>query len=283
MLRKLIILLLSLFTLFSYAQTGNLQNLFVSVNGHKIHYYKLGNGRAMVLLTGYGVTSNFWSKDFITCLSKNHTVYLFDYSGVNTGENPANADNINLMANDVHAFINQLKLNQPDIVAWSMGGAVSIDLVNSYPSDVGKVTLISPLLPDKAISLPQQPSSELKSNSDILNYVFNNNLYRYDKSSLSYYESQIFNRNGPLFTTSKQRDLGKKATEIWVNDPKNLANFNKVKGNMKFILADHDTMLDSKLQTKMIDNSSQIIMVNSSGHAIFYQQPNLVCWFTIVK
>lgn len=274
--------LLLLFTFLSISINSFAQTLisnYTVINGHKLHYYKSGNGSPLILLTGYGVTSNFWSKPFVNCLSQNHTVYLLDYQGINTTEAANPKLTMQMLTQDLHSFIKQLKLNKPDLIGWSMGGAIALSTAIDYPQDLSTLNLISPAIPNK-LTLKRIPKHGVfKSNDDVLNYVFNNDIYLYQPNQLPNYKQQILFANQQLFPDHDQNKLEIKVLESWIHNQQASTQIANIKLPIKLILSENDAILNPQIQLEMFKKqpNTTTYMIKNSGHAPFYQYPENVC------
>lgn len=274
--------ILFLFLLFSISLNSFAEKLiskYTIVNGHKLHYYKIGSGKPLVLLPGYAVTSNFWSQPFINCLAQNRTVYLFDYQGVNTNQAANPKLSLQMLAQDIDTLTQQLKLNKPELVGWSMGGATALATALAYPKDFVALTLISPVVPNKLVFKDIPKPGTLKTGDDILNYVFNNNIYHYQSDQLPKYKQQILGANVGLFPDAKQNQLELSAMNSWVNESQNVTLIKTIRLPIKLILADNDAILNPKVQAEAFKNSPNVTtdILKNSGHASFYQYPENIC------
>lgn len=202
---------------------ANLDSQQINVNGHTLHYYQAGNkGTPLVLLTGYATTSNFWNSDFVQCLATNHQVYLIDYAGINSSES-VNLQKLSIqsMALDVNEFIHKLKLKHPALVGWSMGGGVALEASFIAPNEYRQLYLISPLVPminQQKLTFSSAEHGDFKSESDVLNYVFNNNLYLYESTNLTTLRAKFLaTKVSELFPPSAFMPAQRSAINQWMN------------------------------------------------------------------
>lgn len=110
----------------------------------KLFFRKSGDGPPLVILHGlFGISDNWaalakrWSEHF--------TVYTVDLR--NHGQSPhSSLWNYNVMAEDVVELIADEKLTDITLLGHSMGGKVSMKLVNNYPGAVARLIVcdISP-------------------------------------------------------------------------------------------------------------------------------------------
>jgi pimeloyl-ACP methyl ester carboxylesterase len=240
------------------------------IGDHKLNYYKVGHGKPVVLIMGYGLTNNFWPKPFIHCLSQDHTLYILDYVHV------AKPD-MDLMANQVHAFIRRIDLDHPEVIGWSMGGGIALSLANKYPYSVSKLGLISTVVAEPSISQIVPPyTAKDNSTDDKLNYIFGNNIHNYQPKDLAKYKKEML--SGNVFVDKKTLDLQKAVLANWMSNPDNSIMVRHLKVPMNVIIAKHDAILNPQVELQVFDNHPKTkVTVIDSGHASFYEEPHQVC------
>ncbi len=242
----------------------------LNINNSKLDYYKVGHGQPVVLIMGYGLTNNFWPKPFINCLSINHTVYILDYISISRPD-------MNLMVDTVHNFIIQNNLDHPEVIGWSMGGGIALSLADKYRYSVSKIGLISSVIAEPGISQLVTPY-EAKDNSDDekLDYVFGNNIYKYQSKNLSKYKKEMLSNK--VFVNDKILALQKAVLANWMSDSANGVMINRIKVPMNVIIAKHDLILNPEVQLQAFNGHPKTqITIMDSGHASFYEDPKQVC------
>ncbi len=275
---RLFVLILSFAGVCSAAE---LNSKTVTVNGHKIHYYQSGTkGSPVVLLTGYATTSNFWPRDFVSCLASSHQVYLIDYRGINTSESIVASElTIKSMAQDTNAIVAQLKLTNPSLIGWSMGGGVAQEASKTY--HYRQLYLLASVIPTtQQLVYPFKPHDVFKSESDVLNYVFANNLYHYESSQLVSEQQRFINPElKTLFPNADIIAAQGKAIEAWKNESNNAASFRTSKTPAQFWLAQHDGIINTRLAESLIANypDKTIHYIDDSGHALAWQAGQEIC------
>ena len=121
---------------------------YADVNGLHLYYETHGSGRPMILLHG-GLGSGEMFGPILPALSENHQVIAPDLQGHGRTADIDRPIDIRLMADDIAALIDQLGLDRPDIVGYSLGGGVAFMTAAKYPDKVGKlVTACVYLRPD---------------------------------------------------------------------------------------------------------------------------------------
>jgi pimeloyl-ACP methyl ester carboxylesterase len=107
-------------------------------NGIKIHYAIYGHGSPVIFLHGGLANTDYWGNQ-VSAVAAHHTVILMDSRGHGRTTRDARPYGYDLMADDVVALMDVLKIPKADIVGWSDGGILGIDLALRHKDRVGKV------------------------------------------------------------------------------------------------------------------------------------------------
>ena len=107
-------------------------------NGIKIHYAIYGQGSPVIFLHGGLANSDYWGNQ-VPAVAARHTVILMDSRGHGRSTRDARPYGYDLMADDVVALMDALKIPKADIVGWSDGGIIGIDLALRHKNRVGRV------------------------------------------------------------------------------------------------------------------------------------------------
>ncbi|WP_316195541.1 MULTISPECIES: alpha/beta hydrolase [unclassified Bradyrhizobium] len=113
------------------------------VNGIKIYYRVYGQapqqgGTPVILLHGGLANADYWGHQ-VEALAPHHMVVVIDSRGHGRSTRDARAYGYDLMADDVVALMDELKIAKADIVGWSDGGIIGLDLALRHKDRVGKV------------------------------------------------------------------------------------------------------------------------------------------------
>ena len=114
-------------------QTGR-----AAVNGVSLYYATIGHGPPVVLLHGGLANSDYWGKQ-VAALAPHHLVILVDSRGHGRSTRDARPYGYDLMADDVAALLDSLHIAKADVVGWSDGAIVGLDLALRHPERLGKV------------------------------------------------------------------------------------------------------------------------------------------------
>ena len=116
---------------------------YAPVNGLNMYYEVHGSGEPVVLLHGAFMTIPGNWTGWIDELSKTRKVIVVEMQGHGrTADIPREPTSENL-ADDVAALLQYLKLPRADIIGYSMGGRVAMDVAVRHPDQVRRVVVMS--------------------------------------------------------------------------------------------------------------------------------------------
>jgi pimeloyl-ACP methyl ester carboxylesterase len=108
------------------------------VNGVSIHYAIYGEGSPVIFLHGGLANTDYWGNQ-VPAVATHHTVILMDSRGHGRSTRDTRPYGYDLMADDVVALMDFLKIPRADIVGWSDGAILGIDLAMRHKDRIGKV------------------------------------------------------------------------------------------------------------------------------------------------
>ncbi|HME28197.1 MAG TPA: alpha/beta hydrolase [Acetobacteraceae bacterium] len=108
------------------------------INGISLYYATIGNGPPVVLLHGGLANSDYWGH-LVTALAPRDTVILVDSRGHGRSTRDARPYGYDLMADDVVALLDTLHIAKADVVGWSDGAILGLDLAIRHPDRVGRI------------------------------------------------------------------------------------------------------------------------------------------------
>nr|WP_221380082.1 alpha/beta hydrolase [Actinoplanes polyasparticus] len=115
---------------------------YAEVNGINLYYESHGEGRPLILLHG-GLGSGEMFGPIIGQFAEGHRVILVDLQGHGRTADIDRPLHITFMADDVAALIDHLGLEKPDVVGYSLGGGVALQLAIRHPAKVGRLVAAS--------------------------------------------------------------------------------------------------------------------------------------------
>jgi pimeloyl-ACP methyl ester carboxylesterase len=106
-------------------------------------YYEIhGAGRPLVLLHGgLGAIEMFGAN--LPALAKGRQVIGVDLQGHGRTADIDRPLNVELMADDIAALIKYLKLERPDIMGYSLGGVIALQVAIRHSEVIGKLVVVS--------------------------------------------------------------------------------------------------------------------------------------------
>jgi pimeloyl-ACP methyl ester carboxylesterase len=110
----------------------------IDANGIRIYYAAYGEGPPVVLLHGGLANADYWGNQ-IPALALRRTVIAMDSRGHGRSTRDLRPLGYDLMADDVVALMDALGIPKVDIVGWSDGAVVALDLAMRYLDRVGKI------------------------------------------------------------------------------------------------------------------------------------------------
>jgi pimeloyl-ACP methyl ester carboxylesterase len=114
---------------------------YIDVNDIRVYYETYGEGEPLLLLHGNGGSiENFFLQ--IPEFSKYFKVIALDSRAQGRSTDSDKEISYALMASDMAAFIDKLNLGSVNIVGWSDGGIIGIELAYTYPDKVKKLVTI---------------------------------------------------------------------------------------------------------------------------------------------
>ncbi len=117
---------------------AGLESGYAEVNGIRLYYATIGSGPPVVLLHGGLANSDYWGRQ-IEALAPHHRVIVVDSRGHGRSTRDARPYGYDLMADDVVALLDKLGIARADVVGWSDGAIIGLDLAIRRPGRVGKV------------------------------------------------------------------------------------------------------------------------------------------------
>ena len=115
----------------------------VAVNGAQIVYRRVGKGRPLLVLNGFGATSADWDPSFIDRLTSSNELILLNNRGIGGSTDDGPSFDIVKLADDTARVIETLGIECASVIGWSMGGFIAQALALKYADRVDKLVLLS--------------------------------------------------------------------------------------------------------------------------------------------
>lgn len=115
-----------------------------------------GDGPALLLIMGHTGTLDQWPLAVVNALARDHRVITYDHRGMGESSSPPGEWSIEQLAEDAAGLLDALGLPEADVLGWSMGGAVAVELALRHPRRVRKLVLVATSLGGAKALLPDQ-------------------------------------------------------------------------------------------------------------------------------
>ncbi len=102
------------------------------VNGIEMYYATYGAGDPILLIHGGLGNADIWSNQ-VADLMKDHLVIVADSRGHGRSTRTAEPFGYDLMSSDYLALLDYLKVDKVDLVGWSDGGIIGLDIAMKHP------------------------------------------------------------------------------------------------------------------------------------------------------
>jgi pimeloyl-ACP methyl ester carboxylesterase len=225
---------------------------YAPVNGIKIWYATFGRGAPVILLHGGLANSNYWGL-LVRALAPHYRVIVMDSRGHGRSSRDARPYGYDLMASDVLALMDYLKVDKAALVGWSDGAIIGLDIALHHPERLTKLF---------AFAANSDPSAVKDVEHDP---VFSAFIARARKE----YEN--------LSPTPNEYDAFLKQIEkMWDSEPHWTADdLHKIRVPTWIVDADHDEAIKRENTLFMADNipGSGLLIQPQVSHFSFLQDP----------
>src|SRR5881394_2896499 len=93
----------------------------VAVDGAQLVYHRIGGGRPLLVLNGFGGTSADWDPSFIDRLASSNELILLNNRGTGGSTDDGQPFDIAKLADDAAHVIETLDIERTSVMGWSMG------------------------------------------------------------------------------------------------------------------------------------------------------------------
>jgi pimeloyl-ACP methyl ester carboxylesterase len=111
---------------------------YAPVNGIKIWYATFGRGEPVILLHGGLANANYWG-NLVRALEPHYRVIVMDSRGHGRSSRDDRPYGYDLMASDVVALMDYLKIDKAALVGWSDGAIIGLDIALKHPERLTKL------------------------------------------------------------------------------------------------------------------------------------------------
>jgi 3-oxoadipate enol-lactonase len=113
----------------------------VRSNDVEIYYEIRGEGTPLLMIHGWGSSSEMWPPKFIEELTKHHKLILVDNRGTGRSDKPDVEYSIKMMAHDAASIMDVINVSKAHVFGASMGGMIAQEFAFHYPEKVESLIL----------------------------------------------------------------------------------------------------------------------------------------------
>jgi pimeloyl-ACP methyl ester carboxylesterase len=155
--------------------SANIQNTSekkVQAGDVDIAYKMFSNGEPILLISGASADMNAWDPSFISDLSSNYTVIVFDNRGVGNTTIGSKPYTIEQLANDTAGLLDALKIPKANVLGYSLGSYIAQQVAITYPEKFNRPILVASSCGGED-SIPKPPEF-LTLQAEIVDKISNN-------------------------------------------------------------------------------------------------------------
>jgi 3-oxoadipate enol-lactonase len=115
---------------------------YLANDGSPLHYLQRGRGEAVLMIHGLGSTGADWSFQ-VAALERRFRLIIPDLPGSGHSEPPRGEYSISSCAQSLWNLLDHLKVRRTNIIGYSLGGAVALEMALHRPKQVRRLALIN--------------------------------------------------------------------------------------------------------------------------------------------
>jgi 3-oxoadipate enol-lactonase len=116
----------------------------IQIDGIELFYERIGEGPPLLLIHGLGSSGDDWAfqrEDF----SRDHTLIMPDLRGSGRSAKPSGPYSITQFATDLWRLLDMIDVESTDILGFSLGGAIALEMALMRPERVRRLILCNAL------------------------------------------------------------------------------------------------------------------------------------------
>ena len=228
----------------------------VDVNGIRLYYEVHGSGEPVLLMHGgTAFIESFYNQ--IPDLAREFRVIAPDSRGHGRSTDTDAPLSYGQMAADMLELVKKLKLDSVDIVGWSDGGIIGLDLAMNHPTLVKKLVMIGSNYRTDGLAPDAMAKMKVMKPDDPF----------MDDSRFFYGRISPTPDNWPVFFN--------KVRAMWLTQPNySAADLGKVRAKTLVILGEHDdiTLRHGQEMARLIPGA-RLVIIPGAGHLVPLEKP----------
>lgn len=252
------------------------------LSDHGIAWSDLGSGPPVLLLNGTGSPMAEWDPRFLSALSQDRRVIVFDYPGLGASTAAARNTFRGLAASTVR-LMDDLGLEAADVLGWSMGGFVTQEILRTDPARVRRAVLVGTNPGGRTATLGprwvQRADSDPRADDTTYlrtNYPHTGCAQRRGEAFLQRLEKAFDSgRYPPPRVPRRTYDAMVDAEEPWLASDRNARQLRTVTTPTLVMVGERDLVTpaaNSRTITGLLRNG-QLLLVPGAGHSVLFQAP----------
>lgn len=216
---------------------------FASVNGIEMYYRVVGKGPPILLIHGGLSDQHVWDAQ-LPILARDHTVIVADSRGQGRSTRTTDPLTYELMADDHVALLDYLNIGMVDLVGWSDGGIIGIDIAMRYPER------LKSLFAQAANVTPEGSTGYALARAE----------------------------GKPLPELRHYESIDKEIHALWANEPNYTAeDLSKITVRTAIVIGDRDTAITREHTEFIADHipDARLVILPDSGHGVPAENPRL--------
>lgn len=220
---------------------------YVINNGVNIYYDTFGNKdlkEVIVFLHGAGSDRTIW-KEQVKKLKEDYYIIAIDNRGSGKSDCPEYNYNVSMLSTDIIAVLDKEKLNEVNLIGFSLGGLVAQKIANDHPKRVKKLILLNCSLGSG------NPDTVLPEQNVINMFLFCSALSMEDrvKNAMDFNYGKEFEKNNPELYKKYYNEIIRNADGIQYQIPVIVSgkilikNYEKIKFPVLSILSTDDPVI----------------------------------------
>ncbi|MND30125.1 AB hydrolase superfamily protein YdjP [compost metagenome] len=216
---------------------------FASVNGIEMYYRVVGKGPPILLIHGGLSDQHVWDAQ-LPILARDHTVIVADSRGQGRSTRTTDPLTYELMADDYVALLDYLNIGKVDLVGWSDGSIIGIDIAMRYPER------LKSLFAQAANVTPEGSTGYALARAE----------------------------GKPLPELRHYESIDKEIHALWANEPNYTAeDLSKITVRTAIVIGDRDTAITREHTEFIADHipDARLVILPDSGHGVPAENPRL--------
>ena len=120
-----------------------MENRWLKIDDHNIHYVEMGNNFPLLLLHGGSNDWHEWEKN-IVALAHCYRVIAPDMVGFGNSDRKKGVYSIDDFVHFLSHFVSALNINHMHMIGHSLGGRIALEFAYRYPNKVAKLIPVAP-------------------------------------------------------------------------------------------------------------------------------------------